>query len=144
MLLADRTAKKILAFHGIDFVSLAPDLRKQGMNWQFKRHDLRKPRFPFPDDYFDLVFIKDAGMCPSSPAQQASGLSEPLRVLKSGGVLEVWDSDWVFCSLLPNPAPARKTSSKEQEIADQTATYTFSSATPFTRAQNRHKCMSDN
>lgn len=127
-----------VAFVGIDFVSLAPDLRKQGMNWQFKRHDLRRPRLPFPDDYFDLVFIKDAGMCPSSPAQQASGLEEPLRVLKSGGILEVWDSDWVFRSLLPNPAPARKASVHAQETADSTATYTFSPATPFTQAQNQY------
>lgn len=126
-----------ISFTGIDIVSIAPDLRKKGVNWQFKRHDLRKPRLPFPDGYFDFVFIKDAGMCPSSPAQQASGLSEPLRVLKSGGILEVWDSDWVFRSLLPKPAPARKPESKEQDIADTTATYTFSSATPFTSAQNR-------
>ncbi|KAB8236229.1 hypothetical protein ETB97_000373 [Aspergillus alliaceus] len=126
-----------VAFHGIDLVSLAPDLRKKGVNWQFKRHDLRKSRLPFPDDYFDFVFIKDASMCPSSPAQEASGLSEPLRVLKPGGVLEVWDSDSVFRSLLPNPAPARKLASKEQEVADATATYTFSPATPFTRVQNK-------
>ncbi|KAJ5172081.1 hypothetical protein N7492_004674 [Penicillium capsulatum] len=126
-----------VAFVGIDLVSLAPDLRKQGVNWQFKRHDLRRNRLPFPDGYFDMVFIKDAGMCPSSPAQQASGLEEPLRVLKSGGILEVWDSDWVFRSLLPNPAPARKTSTKDQELAESTATYTFSPATPFTKAQNR-------
>lgn len=132
-----RRGQPNVGFVGIDLVSIAPDLRKQGMNWQFKRHDLRRPRLPFPDDYFDFVFIKDAGMCPSSPAQQASGLSEPLRVLKSGGILEVWDSDWVFRSLLPNPAPARKLALKDQEIADTTATYTFSSATPFTRAQNK-------
>lgn len=133
-----RSGHPDVSFTGIDLVSLAPDLRKKGVNWQFKRHDLRSPRLPFPDDHFDFVFIKDAGMCPSSPAQQASGLSEPLRVLKSGGILEVWDSDWVFRSLLPNPAPARKLASKEQEIADRTATYTFSSATPFTGAQNEY------
>jgi SAM-dependent methyltransferase len=133
-----RRGQPNVAFVGIDFLSLAPDLRKQGMNWQFKRHDLRRPRLPFPDDYFDLVFIKDAGMCPSSPAQQASGLEEPLRVLKSGGILEVWDSDWVFRSLLPNPAPARKASVHARETADATATYTFSPATPFTQAQNKY------
>ncbi|KAL4896742.1 hypothetical protein BDV59DRAFT_112925 [Aspergillus ambiguus] len=132
-----RQGHRNVAFYGIDLVSLAPDLRKKGVNWHFKRHDLRKPRLPFPDDFFDFVFIKDAGMCPSSPAQQASGLSEPLRVLRSGGILEVWDSDWVFRSLLPNPAPARKLASREQETADATATYTFSAATPFTRAQNK-------
>ncbi|KAL5693440.1 hypothetical protein EMGR_005020 [Emarellia grisea] len=132
-----RRGHRNIAFHGIDLVSVAPDLRKKGVNWHFRRHDLRKPRLPYPDDYFDFVFIKDAGMCPSSPAQQASGLSEPLRVLKSGGILEVWDSDWVFRSLLPNPAPARKLASREQEVADTTATYTFSPATPFTGAQNK-------
>lgn len=125
-------------FVGVDFLSLAPDLRKQGVNWQFKRHDLRRPRLPFPDEYFDFVFIKDAGMCASSPAQMTSGLQEPLRVLKSGGVLEVWDSDWVFRSLLPNPAPAKKAASKGQDVADATATYTFSPATPFTSAQNKY------
>lgn len=127
-----------ISFTGIDIISTAPDLRRQGVNWHFRRHDLRKGRFPFPDDYFDFVFIKDAGMCPSSPAQQASGLGEPLRVLKSGGVLETWDSDWVFRSLLPNPAPARKFASRDRQIADATATYTFSAATPFTKAQNRY------
>ncbi|KAJ5898991.1 hypothetical protein N7495_003735 [Penicillium taxi] len=132
-----RRGQPNVAFVGLDMVSLAPDLRKQGMNWQFKRHDLRRPHLPFPDDYFDLVFIKDAGMTPQSPAQQASGLTEYLRVLKSGGVLEIWDSDSVFRSLLPNPAPARKVSTKDQEIANSTATYTFSAATPFTAAQNK-------
>ncbi|KAF7715405.1 Methyltransferase type 11 domain-containing protein [Penicillium ucsense] len=127
-----------VSFVGIDVVSLAPDLRKRGVNWQFKRHDLRRSRLPFPDNFFDLVFIKDAGMCPSSPAQQASGLEEPLRVLRSGGVLEVWDSDWVFRSLLPNPAPARKAPIHAQETADSTGTYTFSPATPFTQAQNKY------
>ncbi|KAL4881600.1 hypothetical protein BJY04DRAFT_55658 [Aspergillus karnatakaensis] len=126
-----------IAFYGIDLVNIAPDLRKKGVNWQFKRHDLRKPRLPFPDDYFDFIFIKDAAMCPLSAAAQAQGLSEPLRVLRSGGVIEVWDSDSVFRSLLPNPAPARKLASKEQETADATATYTFTSATPFTNAQNK-------
>lgn len=126
-----------VSFTGIDIVPVAPDLRKQGVNWQFKRQDIRKSRLPYPDNYFDFVFIKDAGMCPSSPSQQASGLSEPLRILKPGGTLEVWDSDLVFRSLLPNPAPARKLASKEQDIAAATATYTFSPATPFTKAQNK-------
>lgn len=128
-----------ISFTGIDILPLAPDLRKQGMDWQFKRLDLRKyRRLPFPDESFDFVFIKDTGMCADSPAQQAGALTEPLRVLKRGGTLEIWDSDLVFRSLLPNPAPARKLVSRDQEIADATATYTFSPATPFTKAQNKY------
>ncbi|GAD97833.1 SAM binding motif containing protein [Paecilomyces variotii No. 5] len=127
-----------IAFTGLDIVSLAPDLRKQGVNWQFKHHDLRKSRLPFPDGHFDFVFMKDIGMCSFGSSNQESPLSEPLRVLKSGGILEVWDSDLVFRTLLPNPAPAPGLSPKDQEIADSTATYTFSSATPFATPQNKY------
>ena len=127
-----------ISFTGLDIVNLAPDLHKQGVNWQFRRHDLRKPRLPFPDGYFDFVFIKDAGICPSGSELQALPLGEPLRVLKSGGVLEVWDSDLIFRTLLPNPPHAPGLSDVDKEQADATGTYTIFSATPFADAQNRY------
>lgn len=126
-----------VSFTGLDIIALAPDLRKRGVNWQFKRHDMRKPELPFPPEYFDFVFIKDAGLCQSRTAQQADPLSEPLRVLKPDGILEVWDSDLVFRALLPNPAPSPGLAEKDQEHANLTGTYTISSATPFAKAQNK-------
>jgi SAM-dependent methyltransferase len=126
------------SFTGLDITPLAPNLRKRGMNWHFVRHDIRKPTLPFPSDHFDFIFIKDAGLCQSALAQQTDLLSEPLRVLKRGGILEVWDSDHVFRALLPNPTPPPRLAEKDQEHADATATYTISSATPFAAVQNKY------
>jgi SAM-dependent methyltransferase len=127
-----------ISFTGLDINPLAPDLRKRGVNWQFKRHDLRKGTLPFPSEHFDFVFIKDAGLCQSATAQQADLLSEPLRVLRHGGILEVWDSDYIFRTLLPNPSAAPGLAEKDQEQASITATYSISPATPFAKAQNKY------
>ncbi|PGH27335.1 hypothetical protein AJ80_01047 [Polytolypa hystricis UAMH7299] len=127
-----------VSFTGVDIVNLAPDLQKQGINWQFKRHDLRKPKLPFPDDYFDFVFIKDASLFPSSAETQAVPFTETLRVLRSGGVLEIWDSDLIFRTLLPNPLRAPGLSDEAQEQANITGTYTIFPATPFADAQNKY------
>ncbi|PGH11642.1 hypothetical protein AJ79_04782 [Helicocarpus griseus UAMH5409] len=133
-----RRGHKNISFTGLDIVNLAPDFQKQGMNWQFKRHDLRKPKLPFPDGHFDFVFIKDAGICPSGSDLQTLPLDEPLRVLRSGGVLEVWDSDLIFRTLLPNPPRAPKLSGRDAEQAENTGTYTIFPATPFADAQNKY------
>ncbi|EED24512.1 SAM binding motif containing protein [Talaromyces stipitatus ATCC 10500] len=130
--------KTTTSFTGLDIVPIAPDLRRKGINWHFVRHDIRKPSLPFPSEHFDFVFIKDAGLCQSATAQQMDLLGEPLRVLKRGGILEVWDSDHVFRALLPNPTPPPNLSKKDQNHADATATYTISSATPFAAAQNKY------
>jgi SAM-dependent methyltransferase len=126
------------SFTGLDIVPIAPNLRRKGVDWNFVRHDIRKSTLPFPSEHFDFVFIKDAGLCQSATAQQIDLLSEPLRVLKRGGILEVWDSDHVFRALLPNPTPPPKLSEKDRKHADNTATYTVSPATPFAAAQNKY------
>ncbi|EEQ28235.1 SAM binding domain-containing protein containing protein [Microsporum canis CBS 113480] len=122
-----------ISFTGLDIISLAPDLQhKQGVDWQFKKHDLRKSTLPFADESFDFVFIKDVSLCgPMSDLKADGTLSEPLRVLKSG--------DMVYRTLLPNPPVAPgKLSEEYQEQAEITGTYTISSATPFTNAQNKY------
>lgn len=131
-------SKNTTSFTGLDIVAIVPDLRRKGVNWQFVRHDIRQPTLPFPSEHFDFVFIKDAGLCQSATAQQMDLLAEPLRVLKRGGILEVWDSDHVFRALLPNPTAPPNLSKKDQKHADATATYTISSATPFAAAQNKY------
>ena len=130
-----------VSFVGLDIVNLAPDLQKQGVNWQFKRHDLRKRKLPFPDEYFDFVFLKDTSMCPPGPETPTDGLgllTEVLRVLKPGGVLEMWESDYIFRSLLPNPPSAPGVAKEAHDHANSTATYTISPATPFAEAQNKY------
>ena len=124
-------------FVGLDIVSLAPDLQDQGLNWQFVQHDARKP-FPFPDGYFDFIFIKEATLTRSALEMQTFPLIEPLRILRSGGVIEIWDSDSIIRTLLPNPVAARGTSEEEREQAENTATYIVSAATPWTKAQNQY------
>ena len=130
--------KSTIAFTGLDIVSLAPDLRRQGVRWHFVQHDLRKPPLPFPDQHFDFVFIKDTSFCTPAASLQGDPLSEPLRVLKPGGTLEIWDSDYIIRTLLPNPPIAPGTSKDELEHAERTATYSISAATPFTKAQNKY------
>lgn len=124
------------SFTGLDILPLAPDLSKAGLNWQFVQHDLRKQPLPFSDGQFDFVFVKDTGLCASAASLQAEPLSEFLRVLKSGGTLEVWDSDYIIRTLLPNPPAAPGLSEEQLEQAEDTATYTISAATPFAGAQN--------
>ena len=57
-------------------------------------------------------------------------------MLKSGGTLEIWDSDYIIRTLLPNPPVAPGLSDEQLEQAEDTATYTISAATPFAQAQN--------
>jgi SAM-dependent methyltransferase len=124
------------SFTGMDILPLAPDLSKAGLKWHFVQHDLGKPPLPFSDGQFDFVFVKDTGLCISAASLQADPLSEFLRVLRSGGVLEIWDSDYIIRTLLPNPPVAPGLSEEQLEQAEDTATYTISAATPFARAQN--------
>lgn len=125
-----------VCFTGLDILPLAPDLSQLGLRWQFVQHDLRRRPLPFPDGHFDFVFVKDTGLCTSAASLQAEPLSEYLRVLKSGGTLEVWDSDYIIRTLLPNPSVAPGLTAEQLKQAEDTATYTISAATPFAQAQN--------
>lgn len=133
-----RRGNEKVSFTGLDIANIAPDLRKQGVQWQFKKHDLFKPRLPFPDGFFDFVFVKDAGIYSAAASSESHSLDEPLRVLKSGGILEIWESDLVVRTLLPNPPSAPGLGRDDQKQANTTATYTISSATPFAKAQNKY------
>ena len=127
-----------VSFTGLDILPLAPDLARSGVKWQFVQHDLRKNPLPFPDETFDFVFVKDTGLCSSAASLQAEPLAELIRVLKSKGTLEVWDSDLIIRALLPNPPVAPGLSEEQLEQAEETATYTISAATPFAQAQNQY------
>ncbi|MCJ1363167.1 hypothetical protein MMC16_002274 [Acarospora aff. strigata] len=127
-----------VSFTGLDIASLAPNLNERGVNWRFVQHDLRKSPLPFPDEEFDLVFVKDTGFWAATVGLKADPLSEPLRLLRPGGALEVWDSDYTIRTLLPHPPVAFSVADKDQEQAELTATYTTAPGTPFTVAQNSY------
>lgn len=128
---------KYVAFTGLDLAPLAPDLKKQGMNWTFVQHDIRRVPLPFDDGDFDMIMLKDLSLTlPLGPSYQKF-LDEAIRILREGGTLEMWDSDYVLRSLLPHPPPPSKRP-MDQDIADATATFLIAPGTPFTPAQNKY------
>ena len=124
-------------FTGLDIVPLAGDLRKQGIDWKFMQHDLRKVPLPFDDREFDIVVMKDLSMVVpiGSPTQRI--LDEAARVLKSGGTLEIWETDHIIRSILPHPPPPPGMNKHEYACAVSTGTFLISPLTPFTEVHNR-------
>ncbi|KAK0247057.1 hypothetical protein LTR29_008436 [Friedmanniomyces endolithicus] len=126
-----------VAFTGLDVAPLPPNLNKQGVNWTFVQHDLRRMPLPFDDEEFDLVMLKDLSLVLQIGVPFQKFLDENIRLLRVGGTLEIWESDHVLRSLLPHPPPMSKQLS-EQRVADQTATFLIAPGTPFAPAQNRY------
>ena len=113
-------------FTGVDLAPVAPgsanislDSMKpdKDMNWTFVQHDLRHMPWPFEDGEFDLVFSKD--MATAIPLQEHPFFSsEILRVLKSGGVFEIWETDYTIRMLRPH---VPNTGLKGQDVENQEA-----------------------
>ncbi|KAI5309064.1 hypothetical protein KEM55_004169, partial [Ascosphaera atra] len=82
-----------IEYHGVDIVDIAPDFRKQGINWTFNQVDLREEKLPYPEEYFDFIFVKDTSLIYTIAPSTAELW---LKHLKRGGVIEVWESDHVF------------------------------------------------
>ena len=125
-----------VSFTGLDIAPLAPDLRKQGVDWRFVQHDLRKLPLPFEDEEFDFIFIKDTLCCAAGVGVEDNPLMELMRHLKPGGIIEVWESDLLFRCLLPSPPTSLGTAEEDVKQAGRTATYAIAAGTPFTKAQN--------
>ena len=126
-----------ISFTGMDVVSLAPDLESSGVNWRFVRHDMMKRPWPFKDGEFDFVFIKDASLCNNKQTFQEPPLKEIARVLRSGGVAEIWDGDTIIRSLLPNPTPPPNVPDEDLEHAKANSFYIVAPSTGFAPPQNR-------
>ncbi|KAJ4384496.1 hypothetical protein N0V86_000095 [Didymella sp. IMI 355093] len=127
-----------VSYTGLDIVPLAGDLQRQGVDWKFVQHDLRKPPLPFDDDEFDIVVMKDMSLVVPLGALSQRILDEATRVLKSGGTLEVWETDHLIRSLLPHPPPVPGKSAQERATAETTGTFLISPITPFTEVQNKY------
>jgi len=126
-----------VSFTGLDIVHLAPDLQKQGINWRFVQHDIRKVPLPFEDEQFDLVLLKDLSLVVQLGPQSERLLDDAIRVLRSGGVLEIWETDHTIRSLLPHPPAPPSKRPEDHDCALRTGTFLISPATPFGKSQNK-------
>jgi len=124
-------------FVGLDIVHVAPDLCKQGINWRFVQHDIRKVPLPFDDEQFDLVLLKDLSLVIQLGAQSERLLDDAIRILRSGGVLEIWETDHLVRSMQPHPPVPPGKRPEDHECAVRTATFLISPATPFGKSQNK-------
>lgn len=127
-----------VSFTGLDLAPVAPDLAQQGVDWRFVQHDIRKRPLPFPDGEFDFIFAKDMALCHAHADHALNPLGDLLRYLQPGGVLEIWEGDYLFRTLLPHPSIPPGVSENETEQAETSATYLISSSTAFAEVQNRY------
>lgn len=114
------------------------------MRWNFVQHDVRILPLPFPDEEFDVIMAKDMSM--SIPIDQFSILiDEYMRILKPGGVLEVWECDHPIRMLRPHvpdtpaagsgaapPTPNTEDSAASTPAAAEEASTPTTPATPAT------------
>ncbi|KAI1637544.1 hypothetical protein F4809DRAFT_315903 [Biscogniauxia mediterranea] len=116
-----------ISFTGIDIVPLAgagldPETKPdKDMRWRFVQHDIRRLPCPFPDEEFDLIMVKDMSLSVSFRDNQPL-FEEYLRMLKPGGVVEVWETDHTIRMLRPNvlkaPKPSRPSSDSDSSSDD--------------------------
>jgi SAM-dependent methyltransferase len=126
-------------FTGLDIVPLAPDLRREGVNWRFVQHDLRKIPLPFDDGEFDIVLCKDLSFVVPRGQPSQRLIDECIRVLRQGGIFEIWETDHIIRSLLPHPPPPSIGRRQEDhERAASTGTFMIFPGTPFAGAQNKY------
>lgn len=128
-----------VSFTGLDVAPLAPDLKKQGVNWTFVQHDIRRNPWPFDDEEFDLIMLKDLSLVVPLGSAYQHFLDECIRLLRVGGTIEIWESDHVLRSLLPHPPhPPNIKQRTDHEMAVQTGTFLIGPGTPFAPAQNKY------
>jgi ubiquinone/menaquinone biosynthesis C-methylase UbiE len=143
-----------ISFTGMDIVPLCgtgPDPNSKpdkDMNWRYMQHDMRRTPWPFQDSEFDLVMVKD--MSSSSPAQFIQDfMDEYLRVLRPGGVLEIWETDLAIRMLRPHvpvassssssgPAPSEDSNSEsdDEDDASRLGAYVVTANTPLSAPLN--------
>ncbi|GAB7361219.1 hypothetical protein MBLNU230_g1282t1 [Neophaeotheca triangularis] len=127
-----------VSFTGLDIAPVAPNLKKQGVNWTFVQHDMRRMPLPFDDEEFDLIMLKDLSLVIPLGVLFQTMIDDCIRLLREGGTLEIWESDHVLRSLLPHPPPPPSKRLSDHETALQTGTFLISPSTPFAPAQNKY------
>jgi SAM-dependent methyltransferase len=125
----------------------------KNMRWNFVQHDIRVLPLPFAQEEFDVIMCKDMSMaCPTD--HFAFMIDEFMRLLKPGGVLEVWECDHPIRMLRPHvpdtpatgpgaaPPPAPNTEDSAASAAatadDKAAEDISTPTTPATPATATH------
>ena len=128
-----------VSFTGVDIAPLAPDLKRQGIDWTFVRHDLRQMPWPFANEEFDYVMVKDMSLAVPQGEMWQIFMDECIRILAAGGALEIWESDHVLRSVSPDPPPPPPgTDRGDVEHADSTRTFLITPGASFPAAQDKH------
>ena len=133
-----KNTRRRVHFTGLDVAPVSPDLNKNGITWRFVQHDMRVHPWPFPTGEFDLVFVKDTAFCGRTIQFETNPIVETGRVTKVGGVLEIWETDHVFRTLLPNPQLPPGTSEDDADQAALCSAFVMNSSTPFAVSQNKY------
>ncbi|OTB00415.1 hypothetical protein M426DRAFT_36347, partial [Hypoxylon sp. CI-4A] len=118
-----------ISFTGMDIVPLIGSGLDQNwkpdkdMRWRFVQHDMRRTPFPLPDNEFDLIMVKDMGMSLATFLREPQQMfDEYVRILKPGGVLEFWESDFTIRMLRPHvlkpTAVAKQDSDSDSDDSD--------------------------
>lgn len=112
-----------ISFTGMDIVPLCgsgldpnskPD---KDMHWRFVPQDMRRLPWPFQDNEFDLVMVKDMSCATPAHLSQAF-VDEYLRILRPGGVLEIWETDQTVRMLRPHVPNTPSTSHEDDSESD--------------------------
>lgn len=108
------------------------------MKWQFVQHDIRRTPWPFPDEHFDLIMGKDVSLLITNE-QQPAIMEEHIRVLRSGGTLEIWDADHTIRMLRPHVPDTKNADEDEQrQAAASLGAYIMSAQTPLSAPLNNY------
>ncbi|KOS21954.1 Demethylmenaquinone methyltransferase [Escovopsis weberi] len=130
-----------ISFTGIDIAPLAPET-SQGMdgemNWKFIQADLLQWPWPLPSGEYDFVMAKDMSLLCRNLENQ-NFIDEYIRILKPGGVLEIWDSDHLVRMLRPHePAAVSGEDADEQLAAASLGAYVVKANTPLSAPLNTY------
>lgn len=133
-----------ISFTGVDIAPLAPgslsapsDASKpdKDMNWKFVQHDLRQFPWPFPNEEFDLIMVKDVTLSIPHVLYEPY-MEQYMRMLKPGGTLEFWDSDTAVRMLRPHVPNGTPEDAEEHEAAMNLGAYLMTANTPLSAPLN--------
>ncbi|KAM3498298.1 hypothetical protein MY10362_008376 [Beauveria mimosiformis] len=105
------------------------------MNWHFLSHDLRQLPWPMDSEQFDLVMVKDMSLVITN-FQHQHFVDEYIRLLRPGGVLEIWESDHLIRMLRPHVPEAHLDDAEDQEAAASLGAYVMNANTPLSAPLN--------